>query len=383
MGVNPLAVRPVSVVGIGLHHYRAGSEATFVELGVTAVREALADSGVPWDAVEAAYVGSALLGMAPGRVLLSRLGATGLAIQQVENASASGSTAVAMAALEVASGRSDIALALGVDKPEGWRVAPNSAGLTNFEAGTVVPFTHFALLAQEYMERFDVSAETVAAVAVKNHANGARNPYAQRQRVRSLAEVMADPISGTFGRLQCCPVGEGAAAVLVASDDAIARFGLDRRRCPRIRASVTRSQAAHPPGTDIDATLTGETTALALEQAGIPATDLDVIELHDAFSIEELLYLEAMGVCGPGEAGPLVESGAFGIGGRCAVSPSGGLLAMGHPLGPTGTGQVAEVTRQLRGEAGDRQQPDARWALAHMVGIGAVCVVHVLEAAPA
>jgi acetyl-CoA acetyltransferase len=380
MGRNPLADRPVHVVGIGLHRYQAASPTPFVQLGLTAVREALADSGLRWPDVEAAFVGSALLGMAPGRVMLSRLGATGLAIQQVENASASGSTAVALAALEVASGRSDVVLAVGVDKAEGWRVAPSQAGLGNYEAGTVVPFTHFALLAEDYRHRYGTTAEQVARVAVKNHANGARNPYAQRQKVRTLDEVLADPISGSMTRLQCCPVGEGAAAVILASDEALARFGLDPARCPRILSSVTRSEAAYPPGTPIDATLTAHTTKLAFDDAGVAPTDLDVIEVHDAFSIEELLYLEAMGFCGPGEAGPLIEQGAFDIGGRCAVSPSGGLLAMGHPLGPTGVGQVAEVTRQLRGEAGDRQQPGARLGLTHMVGIGAVCVVHVLAA---
>lgn len=380
MGRNPLADRAVHVAGIGLHRYQSASPTPFVELGLTAVRGALADAGLRWADVEAAFVGSALLGMAPGRVMLSRLGATGLAIQQVENASASGSTAVALAALEIASGRSDVVLAVGVDKAEGWRVAPNSAGLGNYEAGTVVPFTHFALLAEDYRHTYGTTAEQVARVAVKNHANGARNPFAQRQKVRTLDEVLADPISGSMTRLQCCPVGEGAAAVILASAEAIERFGLSPQRCPRILSSVTRSEAAYPPGTPIDATLTAHTTKLAFDDAGVAPTDLDVIEVHDAFSIEELLYLEAMGFCGPGEAGPLIEQGAFDIGGRCAVSPSGGLLAMGHPLGPTGVGQVAEVTRQLRGEAGDRQQPNARLGLTHMVGIGAVCVVHVLAA---
>jgi acetyl-CoA acetyltransferase len=380
MGRNPLADRPVHVVGIGLHRYQAMSETTFVELGVTAVREALDDAGLRWDQVEAAYTGTALLGMAPSRVMFSRLGATGLPTQQVENASASGSTAVAMACLEVASGRSDVALALGIDKPEGWRVAPNKAGITNLEGGAVVPFTHFALLANEYMDRYGVTPEQVARVALKNHANGAHNPYAQRQKARTLDEVLADPISGALTRLQCCPVGEGAAAVIVASADAVERLGLDPRRCPRVLASVTASQGYYPPGADIDAALTGETTRAVLEQAAVAPDQLDVIELHDAFSIEELLYVEAMGLCGPGEAAALMDAGAFDVGGRCAVSPSGGLLAMGHPLGPTGAGQVAEIARQLRGEAGPRQQPGARYGLAHMVGIGAVCVMHVLEA---
>lgn len=379
MGRNPLADRAVHVIGIGLHRYQAATDTTFVELGLTAVRAALADAGLTWPQVEAAYTGTALLGMAPSRIMLSRLGATGLAVQQVENASASGSTAVALAALDVASGQRDIVLAMGVDKADGWRQAPPKAGIGSLEGGAVVPFTHFALLADAYQARFGVSPETVAKVALKNHANGARNPFAQRQKVRTLAEILADPISGTLSRLQCCPVGEGAAAVILASGDAVAQLGLDPARCPRILSSTTRSQGYYEPGADIDATLTAETTALALAAAGVAPSALDVIELHDAFTVEELLYLEAMGVCGEGEAAGLLEAGAWDIGGQCAVSPSGGLLAMGHPLGPTGTGQVVEITRQLRGEAGDRQHPGARTGLAHMVGIGAVCVVHVLQ----
>ncbi len=257
-------------------------------------------------------------------------------------------------------------------------MAPTEAGIKNLEGGTVVPFTHFALLASEYMAAHGVSPEQVAGVALKNHRNGARNPNAQRRRERTLEEIMDQPISGSMTRLQCCPVGEGAAAVIVASDDGIDRLGLDRSRAVRILASATRSQRLYGPGVGIDAALTVETAQAAFDQASIEPTDMDVLEVHDAFSIEELLYTEALGFCGPGQAASLVQSGEFDLGGRCAVSPSGGLLAMGHPIGPTGAGQVAEVTRQMRGEAGDRQQPGARLGLAHMVGVGAVCVVHVL-----
>jgi acetyl-CoA acetyltransferase len=125
--------------------------------------------------------------------------------------------------------------------------------------------------------------------------------------------------------------------------------------------------------------LTAHTAAKLFEQTGLSAGDIDVLELHDAFSIEELLYVEAMGLSEEGRAADDMAAGHFHLGGRCAVSASGGLLAMGHPLGPTGTGQVCEVTRQLRGEAGDRQQPDAGIGVTHMVGIGAVCVMHALQ----
>jgi len=373
-------LRPVYVVGIGLHRYQRLSETTYVDLGLTAVREALADATIQWSDVQSVYTGTAFIGMAASRPMLRHLGATGISMAQVENASASGSTAFRQACLEVASGISDVALAVGVDKPGPIAGAPGKTNIRDLVGARVVPFTHFALLANEYMNRNHVTAEQIALVAVKNNRNGARNPYAQRQKAVTLEEVMAGPaISGALTRLQCCPVGEGAAAVIVASEDAIARLGIDRNRAVRAVASVTRTERVYREAKNFDAELTGETVARAYHEAGITARDLDVLELHDAFTIEELLYLEAMGLCPPGEGARMIESGAADIGGQCAVSASGGLLAMGHPIGPTGVGQIAEITRQLRGEAGERQQPNARIGLAHMVGVGAVCVVHILR----
>jgi len=314
--------------------------------------------------------------------MLRYLGATGIPMAQVENASASGSTAFRQACLEVAGGASDVVLAVGVDKPDMPRLAAAKTGLRDLAGSRIVPFTHFALLANEYMSSYGVTAEQIGAVAVKNSRNGANNIYAQRQKARRLDEVMAGPpIAGSLTRLQCCPIGEGAAAAIVASDEAIDRLGIDRARAVRVIGSVTRTERVYGDGKNWDAELTRETVEQAYRESGITARDLDVIELHDAFTIEELLYIEAMGLCGAGEAARLLERGETDIGRRCAVSPSGGLLAMGHPIGPTGVGQIAEITRQLRGEAGVRQQPDARIGLAHLVGVGAVCVVHVLQKA--
>jgi acetyl-CoA acetyltransferase len=373
-------LRPVFVVGIGLHRYQRLSETTYVDLGLTAVRQALGDAGIQWRAVESAYTGTALIGMAASRPMLRHLGATGIAMAQVENASASGSTAFRHACLDVASGVSDVSLAVGVDKPGPVAMAPGKTGIRDLVGGRVVPFTHFALLANEYMHRNGATPEQVAAVAVKNNRNGANNPYAQRQKAVTLEEVMAGPaISGTLTRLQCCPVGEGAAAVIVASEDAIEHLGIDRRRAIRVIGSVTRSERVYREARNFDAELTRETVEQAYSEAQIAPADLDVVELHDAFTIEELLYVEAMGLCASGEAAAQIAAGTFDVGGRCAVSASGGLLAMGHPIGPTGAGQIAEITRQLRGEAGPRQQRGARTGLAHMVGVGAVCVVHVLQ----
>ena len=373
------AFRPAYVVGIGLHPYQRMSETPYPVLGLAAVREALADAKIDWPCVESVYHGTALLGMASTRVMLRHLGGTGIPMQQVENASASGSTAFRLATFEVATGVSEVALALGVDKPSGRPLGGAQTGIRGIEGGRVAPFTHFALLARRYMDRYDASPEDFARVAVKNHGNGAHNPYAQRQQARSLADVLNDPpISGPLTRLQCCPVGEGAAAVIVASEDAIARLGIDRSRCVRVMSSAQRTEVVYAESSNFDAELTRQTTAQAIAEAGIAPRDLDVVELHDAFSVEEIFYLEAMGIAGPGEAPRMLRDGAFDIGGDVAVSPSGGLLAMGHPIGPTGVGQIAELTRQLRGEAGVRQHAGACFGLAHMVGVGAVCVVHVL-----
>ncbi len=373
-------MRPVYVAGIGLHRYQRMSDTPYVTLGLTAIREALADAGIEWRAVESAYTGTALIGMAASRPMLRHLGATGIAMAQVENASASGSTAVRQACLDVASGLTDVSLAVGVDKPGPVAMAPAKTNIHDLVGRRVVPFTHFALLANEYMNRYGATAEQVAMVAVKNNRNGANNPYAQRQKAVTLEEVLAGPpISGSLTRLQCCPIGEGAAAVIVVSDDAIEKLGLNRSRAIRATASVSRSERVYRGAKNFDAELTRETVAQAYEEAQISPQDVDVIELHDAFTIEELLYVEAMGLCGEGEGARMITSGAGDIGGKCAISASGGLLAMGHPIGPTGAGQVAEITRQLRGEAGARQHPNARIGLAHMVGVGAVCVVHVLQ----
>jgi len=191
---------------------------------------------------------------------------------------------------------------------------------------------------------------------------------------------MERPIAGSLTRLQCCPFGEGAAAVIVASERAVDELGIDAARAVQVIASVARSERVYAPGESVIVELTRESTAEAFEAAGVGPHDLDVVEVHDAFSIEELLYTEALGLCGEGEGAEYLAKGRSRIGGECAVSASGGLIAMGHPFGPTGVGQVAEVTRQLRGEAGVRQQPNARLGLTHMVGVGQVCLVHVLWA---
>ncbi len=373
-------LKPVYVVGIGFHPYQYLSETPYVQLGLTAVRQALADASIEWTSVESAYVAKAMLPMAPGRPMLRHLGSHDLPIAHIENASASGSTAFRHACFEVAAGLADVSLAVGVDKPAKVMRGEALAGIPHLANDAIVPFTHFALLANEYASKYDVDLNDVALVALKNHNNAANNPNAQRQKVRTLDEIInGTKISGSFTSLQCTPIGEGAAAVIVASEDGIKRLGVDASRAIRVTASAALSQSIYKNASSFDAELTQKTTALALQQANCKAQDLDIVELHDAFTIEELEYVERMGLCEPGQAIVALKEGRFDIGGDCAVSASGGLIGMGHPIGPTGIGQIGEITRQLRGEAGKRQHTNAKRGLAHMVGVGAVCYVHVLE----
>ncbi len=373
-------LKPVYVVGVGYHPYQYLSETPYVTLGLQAVRQALADANIEWPEVESSYVAKAILPMAPGRPMLRHLGSHGLPICHVENASASGSTAFRHACFEVAAGLTDVSLAVGVDKPAKVVRAESLAGIPSLTGDAIAPFTHFALLADEYIHKYGGSVEDMALVALKNHSNAAKNPNAQRQKERSLEEILGGKkISGAFTSLQCTPVGEGAAAVIVASEEGIKNLGIDASRAIKVTASAARSQSVYDNASSFDTALTQETTALALQQAGLQAKALDLVELHDAFTIEELEYVEAMGLCHPGTAIDALKAGEFAINGRCAVNSSGGLIGMGHPIGPTGIGQIGELAIQLRGEAGARQHKGSKRGLAHMVGVGAVCYVHILE----
>lgn len=371
----------VFIAGIGLHPYQFPTETPYTELGLTAVRAALADSGLAWGRVQSAYVGTTSIGMAAGRVMLRHLGSTGLAVTQVENASASGSFAFRQACMEVATGMSDVVLALGVDKHGDGRRAANKDGLERLSETATIPAAKFAMMARTYLRERGASVEEMANVAVKNHGNAARNPFAQFRKPRTLEQVLASPrVVGDLTVQQCCPRGEGAAAVMVVSGNAIRKLGLDARRCVRVRASVAGSERPETQYGDSAVELVRTSAQAAFDQAGIAPKELDLLELHDAFSVEELLYSEAIGVCDPGEGARYLARGDSQIGGRCAINASGGLIGMGHPLGPTGIGQLAEITRQLRGEAEGRQHPNARWGMAHMIGLGSVSVAHVLSA---
>jgi acetyl-CoA acetyltransferase len=236
----------------------------------------------------------------------------------------------------------------------------------------------FVNAGREHMERYGTRPESFARVAVKNHRHSVDNPRAQLRDAYELDEVLSSPMMyEPLTRLQCCPTSSGAAAALVVSERLVRERGLEERAVEMIGQGM----ATDSPSTfDSDiAMVGGDMTVMAArrayEQSGLGPEDVDVIELHDCFSTNELITYEGLGLCDPGKSGELIDSGATTYGGRWVVNPSGGLLSKGHPIGATGLAQCAELVWQLRGEAGPRQVEGARVGLQHNLGLGGAAVV--------
>ncbi|MGD8859562.1 MAG: thiolase family protein [Myxococcales bacterium] len=375
-------MRKVAVVGVGLHPYGKWRDKKPKQLAAEAVQGALSGAGLQWEDLQSAWCGHTSLGMTAGARLFAPLGRTGLSITNVENASATGSYAFRGAYLEVASGEFDVALALGIDMmPRRDRPRPKADAASGSDAPKkpkppTGPMLKFAQDAEAHMAKYGTTRDQLAQVSVKQHHNAARNPNAQYREEVTLQQVhSARQVAGPLTVLHCCPFGDGAAAAVLVSEEQVKRLGIEDPVW--VSASVSRSTVeSEPELTDLTAT----TARLAYERAGIGPGELGMVELHDAATIEEIQYVESLGLCGEGEGGGMVERGETAIGGRIPVNSSGGLLAMGHPFGPTGLGQIAEIYWQLRGEAGERQIPaKPRTGLAHMVGLGGTCVIHILE----
>jgi acetyl-CoA acetyltransferase len=378
-------MRKVAVIGVGLHRYGKWPDKKPKELAHAAIQGALQSAGLRWSDLQSAWCGHTSLGMTAGARLFAPLGQTGLSITNVENASATGSYAFRGAYLEVALGEHDIALALGIDMMPRRSPARTSDANPGEEPASPKksqprppsgPMLKFADDARAHMEKYGTTIDQLAQVSVKQHANAALNPYAQYQEEVTLAQVhAAREVASPLTVLHCCPFGDGAAAAIVASEEMVARLGIEQPVW--VAASVSRSTLAEATALT---ELTAQTARAAYERAGIGADDLGMVELHDAATIEEIQYAESLGLCPEGQGGKLVEAGATAITGRIPINSSGGLLGMGHPFGPTGIGQIAEIYWQLRGEAGRRQIP-ARptTGLAHMVGLGGTCVVHIFK----
>jgi acetyl-CoA acetyltransferase len=352
----------VWVLGVGLvpFGFRLGESPE--RLARRAVVAAVRDAGVAPGRVGAAYCGSFFGAGGMGQRILKRLGMTGIPIFNVENACASGADAVAHAVLAVESRLAEVALAIGVDTPS--RAFAGSLVPIDAEdsmAGVTAPAL-YALRASRYMAEHGATVEQLAAVTVKNRLHGSANPIATFQKPVDLSEVLAAPlIADPLTRLQCCPVSDGAAAVVVGRSATSSPMA-------RVRGVGLRSGLPLDQADRVD-TVSSRAAQAAYEQAGISPDEIDACEVHDAFTIGELLAIESLGICEPGTAATYVESGKATLGGGGAVvNPSGGLLARGHPQGATGVAQIAEAALQLADRARARQVEGCRTIACHNRG---------------
>jgi len=379
-------MKNVAVLGVGMHPFGKWPDSSNADMSLVAGMEALNDSGLTFPDIQAAYVGYILGWTMSGVRVMKEFGLTGIPIQHVENASATGSAAFREACLAVESGRCEVAMALGFDKmTTSISTSPRDGAMENME-DLILPAAFFAMWATRRMHERGTKPEHLAKIAAKNLNYGARNSNSQRQpkEVITPEKVLASRmVAWPLTTMMSCPIGDGAACAIVGSVDLAKKLQPDR---PVIRVTASSLQSERyerghifqgpvvgPPQ------MTRDTSTEAYEEAGIGPEDLDLVQVHDAFAIEELLYYELLGLCKEGEAEAAIERGDFEPGGRIPVSTDGGLIARGHPGGPTGLAQIWETVLQLRGEAGDSQVDNARVGLCHMMGGGSVCAIHILK----
>jgi acetyl-CoA acetyltransferase len=378
----------VAVAGSGIVPFGIHRDRTTAELARDAGLAALHDAGLTLADVDEAFVGYLQPAPLLGIKAMKELGLTGLPVTHVENASATGLVAFREAAWAVASGRARVAMAIAFDKMTdmaGGGGGSRGTGRDQLDA-TILPAAYFALWAQRRMHDHGTTPEHFAAIAAKNWNHGARCEWSHRRtdHVVTVEEVLASRVvAEPLTAMMMCPADDGAACVIVATEDLV-RSGPPGRRIVRPVASVLRSETYSPGHTFLGpvvgpATMTRDTAAAAYEIAGMGPSDVDLAMCHDAFANEELEYYELLGFCPEGDGEKLLETGATALGGSIPFNTDGGLIARGHPGGPTGLAMVHEVVHQLRGEAGDRQVEGARTALAHLVGGGSVCTVNLFE----
>lgn len=375
-----------TIVGAGMIPMGKHEASSYPGLAVPAVLEALRSAGLAPLDVQSVTCGHASGGMLTGQRIVKDVGIGGVPVMNVDNACSGGASALHLAARDVAEGRADVALAIGVDKLTqfGGGTLPLVEEDPEVSRGMVMPAL-YAMRATRYLHERGEAPDLLAEVSVKARRHGAANPFAQFRKETSVAEVLASrPIADPLTLLQCCPTGDGAAAVVIVSEAKRRALGLPGAR---VCASVLHSGKATTGFRHmLKPEITYHSAAEAYEAAGIGPDALDLVELHDAFSIAELVYYEALGLCAEGESAGMLRDGATTYGGRVVVNPSGGLLAKGHPVGASGTAQAVEAFWHLTGQAGARQVKGARHALTHVTGGGisgmdhGACTVHLLEA---
>jgi acetyl-CoA acetyltransferase len=387
------------VAGVGMTRFGKHMDTGLKALGAEAVVAALSDAGIDKKHVEAAFVGNAMAGLITGQecirgqVVLRHAGIGAIPVVNVENACASASTAFNQAVALVSAGVYDVVLALGVEKLyhadkkrsfaaigsavdteeiakilEALKKAAEAQGATAAAGGAGEKRSMFmdfyAATARNHMRKYGTTARQFPAVAAKNSYHGSLNPKAQFQQALTVEEVLAEPmIAEPLTRAMCSPIGDGAAAAVVVSQRKARELGISQP--VSVAATVLRSGWDH--GAEDEDTVR-RCVREAYEKAGIGPNDLDVIECHDASAPAELIYYEELGLCGEGEGGRMIDSGATRLGGRIPVNTSGGLLRKGHPVGATGLAQITELVEQLRGQSGQRQVEGAKVGLAQNGG---------------
>ena len=381
-------MRDVSIIGVGSTRFGRHGEAAIDDLAASAARDALTDAGIEPERIGALYLGNFVAGMLTGQEVLAGLvgeaiGLDGVPCTKVEGACASGGIAFRHACLAVGAGLTDAAIAVGVEKmthASNPRITEslNSAMDNRADAPSGLTFPGlFGMAYRLHAQRYGTTRDQVSSVVVKNKTNGLSNPLAQMGASLTVEDVRkSKPIADPLRIYDCCPASDGAAAVVVVARD----LTRANEKAVDVRASVQTSGSAriagHPDLCSFDATVNA--AALAFEEAGLTAEDLDFVELHDCFSIAEIIDSEDLGIVPRGQGGGWAGEGRTARGGDMPINTSGGLLAKGHPVGATGLSQLYEAVHQLRGDH-PNQVRDARFGLTHNLGgTGVACTVSIL-----
>jgi acetyl-CoA acetyltransferase len=388
------------VVGVGMTKFEkpGAREWDYPDMARESGTKALEDAGIEYSEVEQAYVGYVYGESTSGQRAVYELGMSGIPVVNVNNNCSTGSTALFLATQAVRGGSVNCALALGFEKMQKGSLTASYddreqpmmkhllalAELYEF-AMPAAPYM-FGAAGREHMKRYGTTPEQFAKIGEKNHRHSANNPYAQFQDVYTLQEILdAKVIYEPLTKLQCSPTSDGSGAAIIASERFVDEHGLADRAVEIVgQAMVTDMRSTFDDNSALSlvgAEMTREAGRRAYEQAGLGPHDVQVIELHDCFSTNELLTYEALGLCAEGEGGKLVDANDTTYGGRWVVNPSGGLISKGHPLGATGLAQCAELTWQLRGKADNRQVDGVNAALQHNIGLGGAAVVTLYQRA--
>lgn len=384
-------MRDVAVIGVGMIKWGELWKSSLRDLFVEAALKAIDDSGV--DHIDSMYVGCMSGGLFVGQehigsLLADYLGVAPIPAVRVESACASGGVSFRQAFIEVASGMSDIVLAGGVEKMTDVdgadaTYALGTAADQDYESfhGATFPGL-YALIARAYMDKYGLTREQLSAVAVKNHANGSKNPCAQFPRKVTVDEVSgATQVADPLRLLDCSPITDGAAAVILCPLEMASKLSKNKPIKVLGSGHATDTIALHQRDDFTFFKSTAKAAEKAFQMAGIDKDKVNLIELHDCFTIAEIVVLESMGFFERGKAGTAAAEGITAQDGKLPVNTSGGLKSKGHPVGATGIAQVIEVVEQLRGTAGERQVKDAKIGLTqNMGGTAGSSVVHILEA---